>query len=119
VIPPLDGKTQQNYCLERLLGHGEREGLDLCQTYDDPFFRPSGSVSCSARVPAFPMAGLLREPHLLPVRPIRQWHRRTATLSTIQTIDVGTGRKSVKKSGFTFDPSVGSDLMSRKEGIGS
>jgi hypothetical protein len=32
VILPLDGKTQQNYRLERLLGHGEREGLDLCQT---------------------------------------------------------------------------------------
>jgi hypothetical protein len=65
------------------------------------------------------MAALLREPHLRPVRPIRQWHRRTATPSTIQANDVGTGRRSVKKSGFTFDPLVGSQLMSRKEGIGS
>jgi hypothetical protein len=119
VIPPPDANKRQDRRLERLLGHGERERLDLCQTYDDPFFRPSGSVSCSARVPAFPMAGLLLEPHLLPVQPIRQWHRRTATPSTIQAIDVGTGRRSVKKSGFTFDPSVGSQLMSRKEGIGS
>ena len=52
------------------------------------FGRPAQSVAVFA-CPLSPVAGLLREPHLLPVQPIRQWHRRTATPSTIQAFDVG------------------------------
>jgi hypothetical protein len=59
------------------------------------FGRPAQSVAVFA-CPLSPVAGLLREPHLLPVQPIRQWHRRSATPSTIQAPDVGTGGASVK-----------------------
>jgi hypothetical protein len=95
-MQPSDANHQPDCRLERVVGNGEIEWLELCQTCDDPSFRSPGSVSCSVRVPAVPMAGLLREPHLLPVQPIRQWHRRTATPSTIHTFDVGSGAVSVK-----------------------
>jgi hypothetical protein len=94
-IPPLGASDPKDFWPEQV-GNGDRISLDVCQTCDDPFFRSPGSVSCSVRVPAVPMAGLLREPHLLPVQPIRQWHRRAATPSTIHGLDVGSGAVSVK-----------------------
>jgi hypothetical protein len=53
-MQPSDANRQPDCHLERMVGNGEIEWLELCQTCDDPFFRSPGSVSCSARVPAVP-----------------------------------------------------------------